>query len=188
MIEHPDVARVLVTKNEPDGSSFFEERLVEAITVSDADGHPLFRWSQLWGTPAGLLPVGPGFAPEPVIDPVYPEVGGIRFLFFTFPPQPAGTGDADEGGARNGAGAGGQGSSSAGDAFTAKRAGMHVSDTIDLVTVLAGEVYMVTDRGDTLVKSGDTVVMNGAWHGWRNESDVPCTVVSTLVGHPRAGE
>ena len=187
MIEHPDVTRVLVTKNNPDGSSYFEERFVEALTEYDADGNPLFKGTQLWGTPAGLLPVGPGFAPGPVTDPFYPELGGIRFVYFTFLPQAADTGAINKYGVSDDGKSADQDSPFNGleDAFTADRPGMHITDTIDCVTVLAGEMYMVMDHGETLVKTGDTVIMNGVWHAWRNESDKPCTVVSTLVGHPR---
>jgi mannose-6-phosphate isomerase-like protein (cupin superfamily) len=187
MIEHPDIARVLVTKNKADGSSYFEERLVKAETEYDGDGKPLFMGSTLWGTPPGLPAVGPGYAPEPVTDPFYPELGGVRFVFFTFLPQSVGEGDVSKYGVTDGEKTTAQDSAFRGleDAFSAERPGMHITDSIDFVTVLAGEMYMAMDHGETLIKAGDTVIMNGAWHAWRNVSDKPCTVVSTLVGHPR---
>jgi hypothetical protein len=178
---------VLVSKDKPDGFLLFEERLVEALTEYDADGNPLFKGTQLWGTPGGPQPMGPGFAPEPTTDPFYPDVGGIRFVYFTFLPMAAGSGDINRYGVGNEGPTSDQDSNITGlkDAFTGERPGMHITVTIDCVTVLAGVMVMVMDHGETLIKAGDTVIMNGAWHAWRNKFDQPCTVVSTLVGHPR---
>lgn len=56
--------------------------------------------------------------------------------------------------------------------------GMHQTDTVDIVTVLSGEVWCLVETGETLVKAGDTVVHRGTWHAWRNRSDAPCTVLA----------
>jgi mannose-6-phosphate isomerase-like protein (cupin superfamily) len=58
------------------------------------------------------------------------------------------------------------------------RPGMHQTDTIDIVTVLSGEIWAVVETGETLVKAGDTVVHRGTWHAWSNRSDQPCTVAA----------
>lgn len=54
--------------------------------------------------------------------------------------------------------------------------GMHQTDTVDVVTVIAGEIWLLVETGETLVRAGDTVVLQGSWHAWRNRSDAPCTV------------
>ena len=64
---------------------------------------------------------------------------------------------------------------------------MHITDSIDFVHVLSGQMVLELDRREVLVQKGDTIIMRGAWHNWRNESDAPCTVASVLVGTNRHG-
>jgi hypothetical protein len=67
--------------------------------------------------------------------------------------------------------------------------GMHVTETIDIVTVLSGEIYAVLETCETLLRPGDTFVQRGTRHAWHNRSDQPVTVVSLMVGastHPSA--
>ena len=59
--------------------------------------------------------------------------------------------------------------------------GMHQTETVDIVTVISGEIWAIVETGETLVKAGDTVVHRGTWHGWRNRSDEPCTVAALHV-------
>jgi mannose-6-phosphate isomerase-like protein (cupin superfamily) len=59
--------------------------------------------------------------------------------------------------------------------------GMHQTDTIDIVTVISGEIWAVVETGETLVKAGDTVIQRGTWHAWRNRSDAPCTVAALHI-------
>jgi hypothetical protein len=59
--------------------------------------------------------------------------------------------------------------------------GMHQTDTIDIVTVIDGEIWAVVETGETLVKAGDTVIHRGTWHAWRNRSASPCTVLAVHI-------
>lgn len=59
--------------------------------------------------------------------------------------------------------------------------GLHHTDTVDIVTVLSGEVWAVMETGETLLKPGDTLVQRGTKHAWANRSDRPVTVVSVMV-------
>lgn len=60
-------------------------------------------------------------------------------------------------------------------------AGMHRTDTIDVLTVVKGELTIVMEDGESLLKAGDCVVQRGTRHAWRNRSNQPCTVVTTTV-------
>jgi hypothetical protein len=66
---------------------------------------------------------------------------------------------------------------------TGRRAlpGMHQTDTVDIVTVLSGEIWCVVETGETLAKAGDTVILRGTWHAWNNRSDAPCTVLAVHI-------
>jgi uncharacterized cupin superfamily protein len=59
--------------------------------------------------------------------------------------------------------------------------GMHQTDSIDVVTVISGEIWAVVETGETLMKPGDTIIQRGTRHAWRNRSDAPCTVAALHI-------
>ena len=62
---------------------------------------------------------------------------------------------------------------------------MHATDTIDYVVILSGEITLVTETGETVLRAGDLLVDRGIVHGWRNDGDVPCRLVSIMIpAHP----
>ncbi len=68
---------------------------------------------------------------------------------------------------------------------TAKDPSMHKTDTLNYLYVASGEMWMLTEHRDVLVKAGDVIVQKGCMHGWRNESDEPCTLIAVLIdAHP----
>jgi mannose-6-phosphate isomerase-like protein (cupin superfamily) len=58
---------------------------------------------------------------------------------------------------------------------------MHRTDTLDVLTVARGEIYLVTDTEEVLMTPGDTVIIRGVNHGWSNRSDSPCLIVGTMI-------
>jgi hypothetical protein len=63
--------------------------------------------------------------------------------------------------------------------------GMHATDTVDIATVLTGEVWAVLESAETLLKPGDTIVQRGTNHAWQNRSDAPCELVIIHFGGVR---
>jgi len=59
---------------------------------------------------------------------------------------------------------------------------MHRTRTIDYAIVLEGEIHMILDDTDTLLRTGDIVVQRGTDHAWENRSDRLCRVAFILVG------
>jgi quercetin dioxygenase-like cupin family protein len=59
--------------------------------------------------------------------------------------------------------------------------GMHRTDTIDIVTVVDGEIWVVMDEGETCLRAGDSLVQRGTRHAWQNRSDKPCTVSTVMM-------
>jgi quercetin dioxygenase-like cupin family protein len=49
---------------------------------------------------------------------------------------------------------------------------MHRTETVDYGLVLDGELYLVLERDETLLRAGDVVVQRGTNHLWHNRSDV----------------
>lgn len=53
---------------------------------------------------------------------------------------------------------------------------MHRTDTVDYGLVLSGELYVVLERGETLLRPGDIIVQRGTNHLWHNRSDAPTRI------------
>ncbi len=72
---------------------------------------------------------------------------------------------------------------------------MHRTETLDYCIVLAGEVDMEMDEGQTIhLKAGDVVIQRGTNHSWINRGAEPARIAFVLVdakplgiGHPIAG-
>ncbi len=58
---------------------------------------------------------------------------------------------------------------------------MHRTDTLDMFTIAYGEIYLVSDTDETLLRPGDTAVVLGVNHAWSNRSDKPCMIIGTMV-------
>jgi len=47
--------------------------------------------------------------------------------------------------------------------------------------VLEGEITMLLDEGEVLLKAGDVLVQVGTNHAWSNRSKAPCVVAFVLI-------
>jgi quercetin dioxygenase-like cupin family protein len=56
---------------------------------------------------------------------------------------------------------------------------MHHTDTLDCLTCVRGETYLVTETDEVLMQPGDTVIIRGVNHAWSNRSSAPCLLVGT---------
>lgn len=59
---------------------------------------------------------------------------------------------------------------------------MHATPSIEYHYVVQGRIVITLEDGEVEVNAGDTVIMRGVLHGWRNESDEPFVSVATMVG------
>ncbi|MEZ2311908.1 cupin domain-containing protein [Paraburkholderia sp. RCC_158] len=185
-IAHPGQTRVIVTRIEHDGKSDYQEALIDTDVGEDSFGVPVFKVSQLWGTADDVAVVGTNINPAQVVDPWFPGPGGVRFRFFTFMPTTE-SGSRPEDKSPLLETVQGEGLSNFVEAFDPDRPGMHISDSVDFVLVLTGEIVLELENREVVAKQGDAIVMRGGWHNWRNESKSPCTVVSVMVGARRKG-
>jgi mannose-6-phosphate isomerase-like protein (cupin superfamily) len=62
-----------------------------------------------------------------------------------------------------------------------RHAFMHRTETIDYGIVLAGELTLIVDEGETVVRAGDIVIQRGTNHGWANRGSVPCRIAFILI-------
>lgn len=58
---------------------------------------------------------------------------------------------------------------------------MHQTNTLDYIIILAGEIYLVLDGEETLLKTGDIVIQKATNHAWSNRSDRPCIQMAILI-------
>lgn len=58
---------------------------------------------------------------------------------------------------------------------------MHRTDSLDYAVVLKGEIYMLMDEEDILLKAGDVVVQQGTNHAWSNRGTEPCQIAFILI-------
>ena len=71
---------------------------------------------------------------------------------------------------------------SAADAFTGGRHPMmHRTETIDYGIVLGGEVWLMVDESETLMRAGDIAIQRGTNHAWVNRSTANCRIAFILV-------
>jgi quercetin dioxygenase-like cupin family protein len=135
---------------------------------------PAFTICDVWQTPS--LPLG--LTTEPVDGEVsiYPPEGGFVFKVCTFPPDSELDFEGEEYQASLGALQGA-------DTFIDESAvsGMHVHETLDIVTVVSGELHIVLETGETLLRQGDSVVVRGVVHSWRNKTDKPVVLTSLMM-------
>jgi naringenin degradation protein FdeH len=58
---------------------------------------------------------------------------------------------------------------------------MHRTETIDYAIVLSGEIVMLLDDSEVVLRSGDILVQCGTNHAWVNRSNSPAVVVFALI-------
>ena len=58
---------------------------------------------------------------------------------------------------------------------------MHRTETIDYAIVLSGEIVMLLDEGEVVLRAGDILVQCGTNHAWVNRSNAAAVVVFVLI-------
>jgi mannose-6-phosphate isomerase-like protein (cupin superfamily) len=168
--------RRVVAGRRPDGRSVIaRDELVEPITIKLSEGA---EFHSLWGN--DKIPELPTEGGRPSTFGWFPPAEGYRFAFVTFPPEVPLPADLDLGAALAEVQEKLPGLA---ESLEPENPVMHRTDTVDLSVVLSGEIWLEVDDGEEiLIKTGDTVVMNGARHAWHNRGSVPCVVAVAMIG------
>jgi mannose-6-phosphate isomerase-like protein (cupin superfamily) len=117
-----------------------------------------------WGVDEGARPLRH--------DPVG---NGTIFRVVEFPPEASGEIDSDAAFAHLGS------SNKPKAEDSAKHPSMHKTNSIDYLVVISGEMWMVMEEGEVLLRQGDCIVQRGTNHAWVNKSDKPCLLAAILV-------
>jgi len=62
-----------------------------------------------------------------------------------------------------------------------KHPGMHKTRSVDYLVIISGEVWLILDEEEVLLKAGDMCVQRGTLHAWSNRSSEPCLLAAVLV-------
>lgn len=159
-------ARVVVTGLGPGGKS---------RVVSDGMGAvrfpaPVATSTIAWETAS--VPVVLGHDPGPSQDWYLPKAGGLRVFIVAFAP------DADVDTAARHEHLGATGLEQAGNT---RPLGFHTTPTVDILTVISGELYCLLDEGEVLLKQGDTLVQRATPHSWSNRTDQIVLACAAMV-------
>ena len=66
---------------------------------------------------------------------------------------------------------------------------MHRTNSVDYAVILSGEITMLLDDSEVLLKEGDVVVQRGTNHAWSNRGTETCRIAFVLVdGVAKIGE
>ncbi len=63
----------------------------------------------------------------------------------------------------------------------AKHPFMHRTQSVDYALVLEGEITLVLDEEDVVMREGDFLVERGTNHAWANRSGKPCRMLFVLI-------
>jgi len=58
---------------------------------------------------------------------------------------------------------------------------MHRTRSLDYGIVLQGEIYLILDDSEVLLKAGDIVIQRGTDHAWENRADEVCRMAFILI-------
>lgn len=179
MTERP--IRRVVTGHNPQGKAVILEDGVppRVVRVGGAIG-PLFH--EVWNTRETPARIDRASG-EPAEDGLrlVPPKGGTRIRVLDIPPDDANLETlSPEQIEAHFAEVGAQEASSH-DSGSARHAFMHKTETVDYGIMLEGELTLIMDIGETVVRPGDIVVQRGTNHGWANRSGKPCRIAFVLI-------
>ena len=149
-------------------------------TVQEIAAIPGTVFHEVWSTTGAPARVDNG--PDPTIGPLVlpPPSLGTRIRFVDIPPD---TDDFLQRGAERMAAA----FSQIGDVHASTVAAdsphplMHRTESVDYGVVIDGEMTLVLDKGEVLLRPGSVVVQRGTNHAWANRSGKPCRMLFVLV-------
>jgi mannose-6-phosphate isomerase-like protein (cupin superfamily) len=170
--------RRIVTGHDAAGRSVIQEDGPPA-RVATLGGESGTTFHELWNTRATPAPIGrtSGEPAEPGISLLPPE-GGTRIRILDIPPDDGTVAALPRDAVRA--------------LFEAIGAGhtlpddpphplMHRTETVDYGIVLQGELVLIVDEAETVVRAGDVIVQRGTSHAWANRSGADARIAFVLI-------
>jgi len=140
-----------------------------------------YRLTQLWMTDQSPAFVGNDADPTDRPLKLEPPQGGTVVRIVEFGPEGAWLDELDAEATRKSWGALGTHTASTNRSGKARHPFMHRTQTVDYGLVLEGEITLLLDQEEVLMRQGDFVVERGTNHAWANRSGKPCRMLFVLV-------
>jgi mannose-6-phosphate isomerase-like protein (cupin superfamily) len=172
--------RRIVTGHDTQGRSIVtEDRPAPSVhTNPKRVGYVL---TQLWAT--SQTPAYVGNEPDPTSQPLQlePPKNGTVVRIIVFGPEGEWIQQLSTADTQLAWGALGTQTASTNQTGQAKHPFMHRTQSVDYAMVLEGEITLVLDQEEVLMKAGDFLVERGTNHAWANRSGQPCRMLFVLV-------
>jgi hypothetical protein len=136
---------------------------------------PSFSVADVWATDSVPVSVSAADALDGTLR-LDPPRGGTLVRLVAFPPDAEWKGTEGYAEALSAIGGGGDDDAAA---------GMHATDTVDVVTMISGELVAVLDDGEVVLRAGDSLIQQGGRHAWSNRTDAPAVMVATMISATR---
>lgn len=179
-----EIRRVTTGQREDGKSVFVDDEVLQPYKPSLLGGNEIFS---LWATDG--IPQLPTEGEENLADQhprFFPKPNGVRFTVWTVPPRSemaAPPEDMEAAVAECEEMVPGMTTEAVTDAE-----GSHATDTIDPTLLLAGEIDLTLDSGETkTLRKGDCIIQSGTSHAWVNNGTETCVMVTMFVGAERTG-
>jgi mannose-6-phosphate isomerase-like protein (cupin superfamily) len=163
-------ARRVVTGVDADGRSCFESDGPTPTRLAQAGNTKCDIW-RVDGLPASVRD-GDGLSGGVETQP---PTGGLVYRVVSFPP------DSEWDKSLGYADAKGPLAGSIPEEESGGIAGLHMTDTVDICTVISGEMHAVMETGETVLRPGDTLVQRGTKHTWSNRGDRPVVMAVVMI-------
>ena len=177
--EHSTVRRIVTGESKDGKPVIASEGDVSAIETPLMPGAQFFS---LWGADETLsLPCD---GRKPPFHTWFPPAGGFRFELTELPPEDANA--APPADMKQALKETEERLPGLIKTMDPKTPGTHRTDTIDLIYVTEGACLLTLDGGGSVtVGAGDSVVLNGQRHAWRNPHGAPCRLLTVSLGVKR---
>jgi mannose-6-phosphate isomerase-like protein (cupin superfamily) len=110
-----------------------------------------------------------------------PPKNGTRIRVLDIPPETSSIQQFDEEKARALFAEVGAGDASTHAGKSTRHPHIHRTQTIDYGIILEGEITLIVDEDETLVRAGDIVIQRGTNHAWANRSGRNCRIAFILI-------
>ena len=157
MSDIPNVPRRVVTGHRNGIATIIEDKQVEHVLTNEAG----FIVSDPWATDS--MPIQSTRCAE-IFDEFFPKLhqNGSLFRYVYIPPDSMTKKHFP-------------------DRSDAPHPLMHKTQTLDYIIILSGELYLIMEDTETLLKAGDIVIQCGTNHAWSNRTEQPCIQLAILL-------
>jgi hypothetical protein len=173
--------RRVVTGHDAEGRAVFvEDAPVPRVQRIGGPQGPLFF--EVWNTAATPAPIDRASG-EPAESGIQlaPPRGGTRIRILDIPPEDDSIDKLTPEQAKAHFAEVGAAAASSHAGSGSRHAFMHRTETIDYGIVLEGELTLILDIGEAVVRAGDIVIQRGTNHGWANRSGRHCRIAFILI-------